>query len=325
MTEEVSKIMQNEIIVNSEAQPLLSTASPKAKKIKRHITPMTVILLAVLLLYSVSLFIPILWGFTTSLKDRLEFRTNVFGIPDGWPWEWEWNNYSYAFINFIVKVEAGAGFRVVYMEEMFLYTILYALGCAFFQSFICCLVAYMVVKFNYFFSKILYTAVIVAMILPIVGALPSEIQMARSLLLFDHIWGMWIMKSHFLGMYFLVFHAMFRGIPKEFADAARVDGAGNFQVLFRIMFPLVRNTLFTVVLLNFIGYWNDYQVPLIYLPSYPTIAYGLYLFNFSTTNSLSHVTMKITGCMIMMLPILIIFIIFRNRLIGNISMGGLKE
>ena len=86
--------MQNEIIVNpvSEAQPLLSTASPKAKKIKRRITPMTVILLAVLLLYSVSLFIPILWGFTTSLKDRLEFRTNVFGIPDGWPWEWEWNN-----------------------------------------------------------------------------------------------------------------------------------------------------------------------------------------------------------------------------------------
>ena len=281
--------------------------------------------MSVLILYSVSLLLPILWGLSTSLKTDLDFYLNPFWLPDGWFWNWQWSNYSYAFMNFVVKVEAGAGFRIIYMEEMFLYTILYALGCAFFQSFVCCVVAYMVVKFDYFFSKVIYTVVIVAMILPIVGSLPSEIQMSRALGFFDTIWGMWIMKSHFLGMYFLVFHAMFRGIPKEFADAARVDGAGNFQVLFSIMMPLVRNTLFTVILLNFIGYWNDYQVPLIYLPSYPTIAYGLYLFNFSTINSLSTIPMKITGCMIMMLPILIVFLIFRNRLIGNISIGGLKE
>lgn len=304
---------------------LLAKASYKSGKIRTRFTPTTIILMSVLILYSVSLLLPILWGLSTSLKTDLDFYLNPFWLPDGWFWNWQWSNYSYAFMNFVVKVEAGAGFRIIYMEEMFLYTILYALGCAFFQSFVCCIVAYMVVKFDYFFSKVIYTVVIVAMILPIVGSLPSEIQMSRALGFFDSIWGMWIMKSHFLGMYFLVFHAMFRGIPKEFADAARVDGAGNFQVLFSIMMPLVRNTLFTVILLNFIGYWNDYQVPLIYLPSYPTIAYGLYLFNFSTINSLSTIPMKITGCMIMMLPILIVFLIFRNRLIGNISIGGLKE
>lgn len=304
---------------------LLAKASYKSGKIRTRFTPTTIILMSVLILYSVSLLLPILWGLSTSLKTDLDFYLNPFWLPDGWFWNWQWSNYSYAFMNFVVKVEAGSGFRIIYMEEMFLYTILYALGCAFFQSFVCCVVAYMVVKFDYFFSKVIYTVVIVAMILPIVGSLPSEIQMSRALGFFDSIWGMWIMKSHFLGMYFLVFHAMFRGIPKEFADAARVDGAGNFQVLFSIMMPLVRNTLFTVILLNFIGYWNDYQVPLIYLPSYPTIAYGLYLFNFSTINSLSTIPMKITGCMIMMLPILIVFLIFRNRLIGNISIGGLKE
>lgn len=304
---------------------LLAKASYKSGKIRTRFTPTTIILMSVLILYSVSLLLPILWGLSTSLKTDLDFYLNPFWLPDGWFWNWQWSNYSYAFMNFVVKVEAGAGFRIIYMEEMFLYTILYAFGCAFFQSFVCCVVAYMVVKFDYFFSKVIYTVVIVAMILPIVGSLPSEIQMSRALGFFDSIWGMWIMKSHFLGMYFLVFHAMFRGIPKEFADAARVDGAGNFQVLFSIMMPLVRNTLFTVILLNFIGYWNDYQVPLIYLPSYPTIAYGLYLFNFSTINSLSTIPMKITGCMIMMLPILIVFLIFRNRLIGNISIGGLKE
>ena len=227
---------------------LLAKASYKSGKIRTRFTPTTIILMSVLILYSVSLLLPILWGLSTSLKTDLDFYLNPFWLPDGWFWNWQWSNYSYAFMNFVVKVEAGAGFRIIYMEEMFLYTILYALGCAFFQSFVCCVVAYMVVKFDYFFSKVIYTVVIVAMILPIVGSLPSEIQMSRALGFFDSIWGMWIMKSHFLGMYFLVFHAMFRGIPKEFADAARVDGAGNFQVLFSIMMPLVRNTLFTVIL-----------------------------------------------------------------------------
>ena len=118
---------------------------------------------------------------------------------------------------------------------------------------------------------------------------------------------------------------MFRGIPKDFADAAYIDGASEWQVLFRIMMPMARNTLFTVILLNFIGYWNDYQTPLLYIPSYPTMAYGLYLFSNDTTNALSTVPMKITGCMIMMLPILVLFLFFHKRLIGNLSMGGLKE
>ena len=216
---------------------LLSKASFKSGKIRTRFTPTTIILMSVLILYSVSLLLPILWGLSTSLKTDLDFYLNPLWLPDGWFWNWQWSNYSYAFMNFVVKVEAGAGFRIIYMEEMFLYTILYALGCAFFQSFVCCIVAYMVVKFDYFFSKVIYTVVIVAMILPIVGSLPSEIQMSRALGFFDTIWGMWIMKSHFLGMYFLVFHAMFRGIPKEFADAARVDGAGNFLSLIHISEP----------------------------------------------------------------------------------------
>lgn len=294
----------------------------KVKKIKRKLSPVIIILLVVLLVYAVSLFVPILWGLMTSLKDKYELRNNAFGLPE----KWLFSNYIDAFDHYRVKVEAGAGFKWVFFEEMTLYSLLYAVGCAAIQATVTCLVAYVTAKFKHFaFSKFIYSLVIVVMILPIIGSTPSELALARSLGIYNQIWGMWIMKFNFLGMYYLVFHAMFRGIPKDFADAAYIDGASEWQVLFRIMLPMARNTLLTVILLNFIGYWNDYQTPLLYIPSYPTMAYGLYLFSNDTTNALSTIPMKITGCMIMMLPIMVLFLCFHKRLIGNLSMGGLKE
>lgn len=289
---------------------------------KKFLSPLIITLLVVLLIYSISLLVPFVWGFFTSLKGKYEIRNNPFGLPE----EWLFVNYLQAFDNFKVRVEWGDGFRWVYFEEMFLNSVLYSLGCALIQSFTTCIVAYVIARFSHFkFSKIVYTVVIIVMILPIVGSQPSELALARQLGLYDEMWGIWIMRLNFLGIYFLVFHAMFKGIPKDYADAAYIDGASEWQVMTKIMLPMSRNTLLTVILLNFIGYWNDYQTPLLYIPSHPTLAYGLYLFSNSPDNELATIPMKITGCMLMMVPILIIFLIFRKRLIGNISIGGLKE
>ena len=126
-------------------------------------------------------------------------------------------------------------------------------------------------------------------------------------------------------MYFLVFHATFRGIAKDYYEAAYLDGASEFRVMVQIAFPLVKYTYLTVLLLNFITFWNDYQVPLIYMPSYPTAAYGVYLFNNSNDAQLSSVPVRITGCIFLLTPILILFMVFHRRLIGNVSMGGIKE
>jgi multiple sugar transport system permease protein len=169
-----------------------------------------------------------------------------------------------------------------------------------------------------------YYIVIVTMILPIVGNLPSEITVAKFFGFYDHIWGLWLMKANFLGMYFLVFFEFFRGIPKEYTEAAKIDGAGNSMILSHIMLPLAKNTFFTVMLITFIGYWNDYQVPLIYLPSYPTAALGMYYMAYTTDNGLSTIPMRMTGAMLMLIPILIVFLIFQKRLIGNLAIGGIK-
>ena len=290
-----------------------------AKVLKTKFSPFTIVLLIVLAAYVLSMFTLIGWALLTSFKSPNDFRTNAIGLPEKFVW-----NYTFVYTKFNVSVLTKSGTEVVYMETMFLYSILYSLGCAFFQTLVPCLTAYLCARFNYKFSKIVYTTVIVVMILPIVGSLPAELQMAKNTGLYDSIWGLWIMKANFLGMYFLVFYDGFKGLSMTYTEAAKIDGASNMHILIAIVLPLVKNIFFTVMLVNFIGFWNDYQVPLLYMPSYPTVAYGMYNMANTRENNLSSVPMRMTGAMLMFIPIFTLFLIFQKRLLGNLTVGGIK-
>jgi ABC-type glycerol-3-phosphate transport system permease component len=290
-----------------------------AKVLKTKFSPFTIVLLIVLAAYVLSMFTLIGWALITSFKSPNDFRTNAIGMPEKFVW-----NYTFVYTKFYVSVLTESGMEVVYMETMFVYSILYSLGCAFFQTLVPCITAYLCARFNYKFSKIVYTAVIVVMILPIVGSLPAELQMAKNTGLYDSIWGLWIMKANFLGMYFLVFYDGFKGLSMTYTEAAKIDGASNMHILLAIVLPLVKNIFFTVMLVNFIGFWNDYQVPLLYMPSYPTVAYGMYNMANTRENNLSSVPMRMTGAMLMFIPIFTLFLIFQKRLLGNLTVGGIK-
>jgi ABC-type glycerol-3-phosphate transport system permease component len=166
--------------------------------------------------------------------------------------------------------------------------------------------------------------VIITMILPIIGNLPSEIQVAKFLGFYDNVFGLAIMKGHFLGMNFLIYYAAFKGIPKDYAEAAEMDGASQWKVMTAIILPMVKSTISAIALLSFITYWNDYTTPMIYLPSRPTIAYGLYYFNQTTTNEANFVTVRIAASMLVSIPIFIVFLLFKDKLMGNFSVGGIK-
>ena len=286
---------------------------------KTRFSPLTVILLMFLILYAAVLVGLLFWAFMTSFKSQAEFRLNIVGFPKDWVW-----NYTFVFEMFTVPVDSAAGTVEIGMDLQFLYSILYSVGCAFAATVTPCITAYLCARFPYKFGKVVYLIVIVTMVIPIVGNLPSEIQVARIFGLYDQIWGLWIMKANFLGMYFLVFYGVFKGIPKEYAEAAKVDGAGNFSILFRIMLPMVRNTFFVVMLIKFIEFWNDYQTPLIYLKSYPTIAYGVFYMANSRENGLSTVPMRMTSAMLAFIPVFVLFMVFQKKLVGNLTVGGIK-
>ena len=77
-------------------------------------------------------------------------------------------------------------------------------------------------------------------------------------------------------------------------------------------------------------YYNDYQTPLMYLPTHPTLAFGIYLLNTGNGSGenmrkLYYTTIRMAGCMMLAVPITIIFVIFKERLMGDVSLGGIKE
>lgn len=134
----------------------------KVKKIKRSSVILGIVLGAVLGVYVLSLFWMLGWGLITSLKDDIYFLRHVIGLPD----KWMWSNYIRAFNSFLVNVTTSSGIRTVYLEEMFLNSVLYALGCAIASTTCACVMAYLSARFAYKFSKVTYTVVVVAMIVP---------------------------------------------------------------------------------------------------------------------------------------------------------------
>jgi ABC-type glycerol-3-phosphate transport system permease component len=74
----------------------------------------------------------------------------------------------------------------------------------------------------------------------------------------------------------------------------------------------------------FITNWNDYMTMVIWLPSYPSLAYGMYKFSTNSSTGASWPPIQISGCMILMIPILAIFIALKDKIIGNITIGTLK-
>ncbi len=283
---------------------------------KKRIPVLFVFLLIGMIVYAFILLYMIFWGVTSSFKGRLEFGDNILGLPR----KWEIENYYYALRYF----SAPKGMRDVYLDEMFLYSILYAGGCALFSTMCCCLMGYATSRFKYKINSIIYGFVLVAMILPLVGSLPSQIVVFKALNLYDTMIGMYIAKFNFISVYFMVFHAIYRGIPESFSEAAKIDGAGNWRILLSVMLPLVKVTFSTVFLLFFVTYWNDYSTPLLMMKSYPTIALGLYYFKFRTNQYTSPRPVQLAGAIMVFIPILLIFIAFRKKLMGNISLGGLK-
>lgn len=296
------------------------------KKKKVHLGFVNISLLVILTVYSLFLGLLLLWGAVTSIKTLDEFYRNTLWIPSGNITEWGWDNYIYVFENFAVRVKDTNGriLKVDILGQTF-NTLLYAVLGSLVTTFCCCLVAYLTAKFHYFLSKVIYTLVLVVMVIPIVGNTPSILLFLKETRLYDTWIGTYIMKFTFLGLYFLVFNGVYEGISSEYSEAATIDGANEYQIFFKLMLPLVKPTFNTVFLIHFIGYWNDYTMALMYMPSHPTLAYGVYYLSVSNEPGMSYAPMRMVACVILALPITIMFVVFREKLLGNTTAGGVKE
>lgn len=288
----------------------------KVKDVKSKLSPLTIVMLVALVLYSALLLAMLAWTVLTALKEPLKFNNNRVGFPD----PWYFGNIPYVLKNAEIVKEQG----VVPFYEIVWNSALYSVGCSLVNTLVTCVVAYLCARYDCKFSKFVYSLVLVVMVIPVVGNQTSELQMSINLGLYDKMVGMLVMRATFLGIYFLVFYDMFKAVPMAFSEAAEIDGAGDFQIMVRIFFPIASNTFLTVLLINFIGYWNNYQVPMVYVPNHPTLAE--YMFQISTFSKypFSKAPVQLAASLILLLPAVAIFLAMHKRLLGNLSIGGVK-
>jgi len=117
----------------------------------------------------------------------------------------------------------------------------------------------------------------------------------------------------------------FLTIPRDFSEAARVDGASLFQIFWKIYLPLARPALAALAIFTFMWSWNDLIHPLIYLPSdlnKTTITVGMALFQ---TQYSGKWTVMMAGTMISVLPVILMFFIAQKQFIEGISLSGVKR
>ncbi len=292
----------------------------KTHKIQSKNRPFILTFTVIFSIYTLILGIIVYLSLVTSFKGLIEFYVEPkFGLPKNPTLD----NYIRAFTAF--KVKLSGSLEEIYLPEMLLNSFIHAVGCAFVAVMVKAFVGYVVAKYNFKFNKFIYTTVIISMIVPIIGAMPSEIQIAKLLGLYNTRFGMVVMRASYLGMHFLILYSTFKGLSDEYIEAAEIDGAGQFHILFKIVLPLVKTSLFALFIINFIATWNEYQGPLVYMGNFPTAAVGLYMIIEKPADSGSRgIPDHMAACMILFIPILILFIAFRNIFMGNLTVGGIK-
>ena len=296
----------------------LKLFSPQIKEKK---SVLSVVLFIVLLVYVIGLFVPIIWAMYTAFNDTTAFEEFYLSSGGGkFPTELTLENFRVALVDFrLDKAEGSFSFL-----EMIGNSLIYTIGSAFFYTLTPCLVAYCAARFKFKFSKIIYGFVIVTMALPIVGTMPSEWQMLKTLHIDDSFIGMFILRMNFLSINFLIFHAQFEMIPMTYSEAAKVDGASNFRIMTTVIFPQAFPTMVTIFLLSFLTFWNDYQIPRVYMPSYPTVSEGLWTFGTTGQGAFNYAPVKIAGFIGLTLPIVITFALLNRFLKLNVATGGIK-
>lgn len=287
-------------------------------KKKSRVTPYSVIFGVFLGIYTLAIILMFAWAIGASLKSSAGYAAD----PVWFNTEFLFENYLTAFLNGFDMIIDGV--KHVFIEEMFFNSIIYSAGGALCQTFCTSVVAYLIAKYDCRFSRFMHNVIIVTMILPIIGALPSQIQIMDMLHLRNTFTGTFVMHYGFTNVYYLVFYAAYKKISWTYAESALIDGANHFQIFYKIMMPLTSSLFKTTFIIMFITYWNDYQTPMLFLENKPVLAWGLYEFFHSYSNQLASGTVKIAGGIIVLIPLVLLFIAFRNKLMNNETEGGIK-
>ena len=287
-----------------------AVATTKMRQIRKD-NPVAALIgktLLYIVLIGVSIFtlIPFVWMISSSLKlDREVFIYPIRWIPETVHWE----NYSLIW-------------QKVPLLTYFKNTATIAIVVTFLQTLTSSFAAYAFAKLRFKGRDILFMAYIATIAVPWQAYMLPQFIMMRSMGLYDRLLAMVVLQAFSAFGVFLM-RQFYQSIPTDLCEAARIDGLSEYGIWARIMLPLSKAAIATLVIFTFVGTWNDYMGPMIYLTRdvNKTVQVGLRRF-IQENSSDYHLIMAASLCSL--LPVSIVFLTLQKYFIEGIATSGLK-
>ena len=287
-------------------QTTASVAQPYVPGRGRSAVARRTLIYAVLIAVALVFFIPFLWSVITSFK-TIPDSVNVTGLPHPWTtsaWHDLWVNYDFP----------------TYIENsVFLAAVV--VSCNLFLS---GLGGYAFARLRFPGRELLFLLVLGTLMVPDQLRLIPIFEMIVSWGLFGSFWG-YIMINLVSATNLFFMRQYFSTIPKDFEEAAKLDGAGYFKTFWRVMLPLALPAISALVILQFQGTWNDFFWPLILFgqgnPDHYTIQLGLQVLHTQYTTLWPQI---MAGSVIAILPIVVIFLAFQRYFVSGVVTAGVK-
>ena len=251
--------------------------------------------------------IPFLWMVSTSLKTTAQ---SMAFPPEWWPAPFVWGNYA--------RIWDFMPFFTLLLNSV---KIAFFVVCG--QLLTCSLAGYAFAKLRFPGRRALFLVLLSTMMIPSEVTLIPVFVIMKSLGWLNTHYS--LIVPAFFGSVFGTFllRQFFLTLPNDLEDAARIDGCSPFGIYWRIMLPLAKPSLATLAIFTFMGTWNDFMRPLIYLSDMDkmTLPVGLALIS---NHQDIRIPLIMAGAMLSLLPILVFYVCGQKYFVRGIALTGMK-
>ncbi len=268
-----------------------------------------VIIYIVLGIAAITTIFPYVWMVLASFKTGLEITTypeQIFPRSPGFD----------AYVDAFRKLNLGVGIKNTLILEVFAIT---------FSPLVSALGAFSFAKLELPFKRTLLLILLSSMMIPYAALMLPQYQIWQSIQLVDTL-GPLIIPSFFGSALMTFFFVQYmQGVPNELFEAAKLDGAGYVRQFFGICLPLIKPALTAQIVLTFVGTWNDYFVPSIYLTGMESKTVQLQLLSLQQQqNNLMDMNIVMAGSVLSSIPMLFIYIFCQRFFVESLAISGIK-
>lgn len=187
----------------------------------------------------------------------------------------------------------------------------------------CSIVAYGLTRVVWPGREFVFMLVLATLMIPAQVTMIPAFLIWKNLGLYNTLAPLWVGSAFGTAVYIFLLRQFMRGIPRDIEDAAKIDGCGILRIYWHIVLPLVRPTLAAIALLTFVGTWNDFKGPLLYLADQRlySLAFGLYAFSVQVA---SNPAQTMAASVLMALPILTLFFVAQRHFIQGVTLTAGK-